>query len=122
MRVEHGLRTRFQDVRILKTRPKAGFHLTPARLGRMPGNRGYALPGDLAAHISVTRETAIGSPRLGEDMKHDPYYKYLAAVIITGVLISKTGSYTPPFVLAAALIAIGPLAFWLIVREVQESE
>jgi MFS family permease len=39
--------------------------------------------------------------------------------IITGVLISKTGSYTPPFVLAAALIAIGPLAFWLIVREVK---
>ena len=38
--------------------------------------------------------------------------------IITGVLISKTGSYTPPFVLAAVLIAIGPLAFWLIVREV----
>jgi len=38
--------------------------------------------------------------------------------IITGVLISKTGSYTPPFVLAAILIALGPLAFWLIVREV----
>jgi ACS family D-galactonate transporter-like MFS transporter len=39
--------------------------------------------------------------------------------IITGVLISKTGSYTPPFVLAAALIAAGPLAFWLIVGEVK---
>ena len=38
--------------------------------------------------------------------------------IITGVLISKTGSYTPPFVLAAVLNAVGPLAFWLIVREV----
>ena len=35
--------------------------------------------------------------------------------IITGVLIAKTGSYTPPFVLAAALIAVGPLAFWFIV-------
>ena len=39
--------------------------------------------------------------------------------IITGVLISRTGSYTPPFVLAAVLIAVGPLAFWLIVREVK---
>jgi MFS family permease len=39
--------------------------------------------------------------------------------IITGVLISKSGSYTPPFLLAAALIALGPLAFWLIVREVE---
>jgi MFS family permease len=39
--------------------------------------------------------------------------------IITGVLISKTGSYTPPFVLAAVLIALGPLAFWVIVGEVR---
>ena len=39
--------------------------------------------------------------------------------IITGVLIAKTGSYTPPFVLAAALIALGPLAFWLIVGSVE---
>ena len=39
--------------------------------------------------------------------------------IITGVLISKSGSYTPPFVLAAALIALGPLAFWFIVRDVE---
>jgi MFS family permease len=38
--------------------------------------------------------------------------------IITGVLIAKSGSYTPPFVLAALLIAIGPLAFWFIVRDV----
>lgn len=37
--------------------------------------------------------------------------------IITGVLIARTGSYAPPFVLAAALIAIGPLAFWFIVGE-----
>lgn len=35
--------------------------------------------------------------------------------IITGVLIAKTGSYAPPFMLAAALIALGPLALWLIV-------
>ena len=39
--------------------------------------------------------------------------------IITGVLISKSGSYTPPFVLAAALIALGPLALWLILKEVK---
>ena len=35
--------------------------------------------------------------------------------IITGVLIARTGSYAPPFMLAAALIALGPLALWLIV-------
>jgi hypothetical protein len=33
------------------------------------------------------------------------------------VLIARTGSYTPPFVLAAALIALGPLAFWFIVGD-----
>jgi MFS transporter, ACS family, D-galactonate transporter len=38
--------------------------------------------------------------------------------IITGTLIARSGSYTPPFVLAAALIALGPLAFWFIVRDV----
>jgi ACS family D-galactonate transporter-like MFS transporter len=39
--------------------------------------------------------------------------------LITGFLIEKTGSYTPPFVLAAALIGIGPLAFWVIVGDVK---
>src|SRR5262249_38401498 len=37
--------------------------------------------------------------------------------LITGFIIARTGSYTLPFVLAAALIAIGPLAFWIIVGE-----
>jgi MFS family permease len=38
--------------------------------------------------------------------------------IITGFLIAKTGSYTPPFVLSAVLIAIGPLAYWFIVGDI----
>lgn len=42
----------------------------------------------------------------------------IVSPIITGVLIEKTGSYTPPFILAAALIALGPLAFWFIVGEI----
>jgi MFS family permease len=39
--------------------------------------------------------------------------------LITGFLIAKTGSYTPPFVLAAVLVAVGPLAFWLIVGDLK---
>jgi MFS family permease len=39
--------------------------------------------------------------------------------IITGFLIAQSGSYTPPFILAAVLIAIGPLAFWFIVGELR---
>jgi ACS family glucarate transporter-like MFS transporter len=38
--------------------------------------------------------------------------------IITGFLIAQTGSYTPPFILAAALIAAGPLAYWFIVGDI----
>ena len=36
-----------------------------------------------------------------------------------GFLIAQTGSYTPPFVLAAVLIAVGPLAFWFIVGDLK---
>ena len=43
----------------------------------------------------------------------------IVSPLITGFLIAQTGSYTPPFVLAAALIAVGPLAFWLIVGELK---
>ena len=39
--------------------------------------------------------------------------------LITGFLIAQTGSYAPAFVLAAALIALGPLALWLILKEVK---
>ena len=42
--------------------------------------------------------------------------------LITGFLIDKTGSYTPPFVLAAVLIAVGPLAFWFIVGDLKTAK
>jgi nitrate/nitrite transporter NarK len=41
----------------------------------------------------------------------------IVSPIITGVLIERTGSYTPPFLLAAGLVAAGPLAFWFIVGD-----
>jgi MFS family permease len=37
--------------------------------------------------------------------------------LITGLLIQRTGSYTPPFILAAVMIALGPIALWLVVTE-----
>jgi ACS family D-galactonate transporter-like MFS transporter len=42
--------------------------------------------------------------------------------LITGFLIDRTESYTPPFVLAAALIGLGPLALWFIVRELKAAD
>jgi MFS family permease len=39
--------------------------------------------------------------------------------LITGFLIAKTGSYAPPFMLSAGLIALGPLALWFITGELK---
>ena len=39
----------------------------------------------------------------------------ILAPLVTGKLIQATGSYTPPFVLAAVALAAGQLSFWLIV-------
>jgi MFS-type transporter involved in bile tolerance (Atg22 family) len=41
--------------------------------------------------------------------------------LITGFLIERSGSYTPPFILAAALIAVGPIALWTIVGDLTEA-
>src|SRR6476620_7647485 len=41
--------------------------------------------------------------------------------LVTGFLIDRTGSYTAPFVLAASLIAVGPLALWTVVGELREN-
>jgi ACS family D-galactonate transporter-like MFS transporter len=42
--------------------------------------------------------------------------------LITGFLIEKTGSYTPPFILAATLIALGPIALWSIVGNLGDAK
>jgi ACS family D-galactonate transporter-like MFS transporter len=39
--------------------------------------------------------------------------------LITGFLIAQTGSYAPAFILAGALIALGPLALWVVVGELK---
>jgi MFS family permease len=39
--------------------------------------------------------------------------------LMTGFLIAHTGSYSPPFMLAAGLIALGPLALWFVTRELR---
>jgi MFS family permease len=42
--------------------------------------------------------------------------------LITGFLIQRTDSYTPPFILAAVMIALGPLALWFIVTELSAAK
>ena len=82
------------------------------RLPRRAGDRQSA--GDPPELRAARRDRAVDR-RLQLHRKHR---RHPVAHHHRRVLIAKTGSYTPPFVLAAALIAVGPLAFWLIVREV----
>jgi MFS family permease len=46
----------------------------------------------------------------------------ILAPIITGIIIQVTGSYTPAFVLAAVMIALGQLSFWVIVGRMGNPE
>jgi cyanate permease len=43
----------------------------------------------------------------------------ITAPLITGVIVDRTGSFTPAFVIAAALSVIGIVAFGFVVRRIQ---
>jgi MFS family permease len=43
----------------------------------------------------------------------------VAAPFVTGVLISRTGSYSPAFALAAVVLILGLFAYWFIVGELK---
>ncbi len=43
------------------------------------------------------------------------------APLLTGLIIKWTGSYTPAFVLAAVMIAVGQLSFWFIVGDLKST-
>src|SRR5205085_11625599 len=42
--------------------------------------------------------------------------------LITGFLIARTGSYQAPFVLTATVIALGPLALWIVTKQIPAAE
>jgi MFS transporter, ACS family, D-galactonate transporter len=44
------------------------------------------------------------------------------APLVTGILISRTGSYTPAFILATAVLVVSLAAYWLIVGELNCKE
>ncbi len=43
----------------------------------------------------------------------------IIAPLVTGLLISRTGSYIPGFILAAVVLVTGLLAYWFIVGELK---
>ena len=83
---------------------------------RLPGRAGDRQPARDPAELRAARRRSVCGPESTTSSATSPG---ILSPIITGLLIAKTGSYTPPFVLAAALIALGPLAFWLILKEVK---
>jgi MFS transporter, ACS family, D-galactonate transporter len=46
----------------------------------------------------------------------------IVAPLLTGMLISRTGSYVPGFILAAVLVVAGILPYWLILGELRPSD
>ncbi len=46
----------------------------------------------------------------------------ILAPLLTGILISRTGSYVPGFLLAALLVVVGILPYWLILGELKRSD
>jgi ACS family D-galactonate transporter-like MFS transporter len=46
----------------------------------------------------------------------------IVAPLLTGILISRTGSYVPGFVLAALLLVIGILPYWFILGDLEPSD
>jgi len=109
---------------------RAGWSETHARKGVVTGAAvaliiGGCLVGLSTANLLVILQSC--APR-GEIGLWTGVYNFVGNIagilspLITGLLIERTGSYTPPFVLAAALIALGPLALWLIVRELKPAD
>ena len=41
----------------------------------------------------------------------------ILAPLVTGLLITRTGSYTPAFILAAVVLVAGLLSYWFVIGE-----
>ncbi|MEO7192763.1 MAG: MFS transporter [Vicinamibacterales bacterium] len=103
-----------------------GLLLIPAAGVSKPGAAvaliiGGCLVGLATANMLVLLQSAAPPTKIGLWTGIYNFIGNIAGILsplITGFLIQRSGgSYTPPFLLAAAMIAIGPLAFWFIVRD-----
>jgi len=81
-----------------------------------------SLVGTAAANLLVIVQSCAPPEEVGVWTGMENFVGNLAGVIApvaTGVLIAWTGSYLPGFALAAVVLLIGLLAFWLIVGELR---
>jgi MFS family permease len=102
-----------------------GLFLIPAAQVKSPGAAvaliiGGCLVGLATGNLLVVLQSCAPRSEIGLWTGIYNFVGNIAGILsplITGFLIERSGSYTPPFVLAAALIAVGPLAFWFIVGD-----
>src|SRR6478672_3239559 len=107
-----------------------GLLLIPAARVNAPGAAvaliiGGCLVGLATANLLVILQSCAPRAEIGLWTGVYNFVGNIAGILsplITGLLIERSGSYTPPFVLAAALIALGPLAIWFIVRDLRPAD
>ena len=104
-----------------------GLLLIPAAWAQTPAAAvafiiGGCLVGLATGNLLVALQSCAPSSAIGLWTGIYNFIGNLAGIIsplITGYLIAQTGSYAPAFLLAAGLIAAGPLAFWFIAGELE---
>jgi MFS transporter, ACS family, D-galactonate transporter len=107
-----------------------GLFLIPAARVSTPGTAvlliiGGCLVGLATGNLLVILQACAPSQEIGLWTGVYNFIGNVAGIVsplITGFLIARTGSYTPAFILAGALIALGPLALWLIVGELRPAD
>lgn len=107
-----------------------GLMLIPAALvGNLTASiillGGGSLVGLSSPNILVVFQTCAPHDEVGTWMGFGNFIGNIGGVLsplLTGILISRTGSYTPGFALAPIILVAGLLAFWFIVGELKPPE
>ncbi|MBG0737888.1 MFS transporter [Paeniglutamicibacter antarcticus] len=77
-------------------------------------SQSWALTSDIVPDTHVAR--------FGSIMNFGGYFGGALAPVITGIIVDRTGSYTPSFILAGFIAALGALFFGLMVRRPIEAK
>jgi len=115
---------------VLSVAFSTGLFLIPAALvakatTAVPLVTAASLVGGSTANLLVIFQCCAPRGQVGAWMGMGNFIGNIGGVLsplITGILISRTGSYFPGFALAPLVLMAGLLSFWLIVRELKPLE
>ena len=104
-----------------------GLFLLPAMRAASPRSAltliiGGCLVGLATGNLIVILQCCAPPDKIGVWTGVENFFGNLAGIvapIVTGVLIRRTGSYTPGFALGPAVLLIGLLSYWLIVGKLE---